>query len=236
MFWDQSLLELFRKGGFAMWPLLACSILGIAIVLERSFYFARLRFAYGRFLAELKGLLQRKKRREAIAFCLKHANPVPHVAADYLKHVEDDAVREEVLKKTGSYALEQIESRLRVLAALTHIAPLLGLLGTVTGLVSAFHQIELRGGQVQPGDLAAGIWEALITTVFGLVIAIPCMAAYHGFEGTADRIARQMQLIISELNAFFGKTSHERFTPPHGGAGFTAEDPEQTETAMRAVE
>jgi biopolymer transport protein ExbB len=152
---------------------------------------------------------------------------VPHIAADYLKHLAHDTLREEVLKTTGSYALEKVESRLRVLAALTHIAPLLGLLGTVTGLVSAFHQIELRGGQVQPGDLAAGIWEALITTVFGLVIAIPCMAAYHGFEGAADRIARQMQLIISELNAFFGQTSRERFT---------TEDPEQTEAAMRAVE
>lgn len=226
MFWDQSLVELFKKGGFAMWPLLACSILGIAIVLERSLYFARLRFVYGRFLVDLKAMLQRGEHRQAITFCLKQANPVPHVAAEYLKHVKHDALREEVLKTVGSYALEKVESRLRVLAALTHIAPLLGLLGTVTGLVSAFHQIELRGGQVQPGDLAAGIWEALITTVFGLVIAIPCMAAYHGFEGMADRIARQMQLVISELNAFFGKTSRERFT---------TEDPEQTETAMRAV-
>lgn len=227
MFWDQSLVELFRKGGFAMWPLLACSIFGIAIVLERSLYFARLRFAYGRFLADLKAMLQRGEQRQAIAFCLKQANPVPHVAADYLKHLAHDALREEALKKTGSYALERVESRLRMLAALTHIAPLLGLLGTVTGLVSAFHQIELRGGQVQPGDLAAGIWEALITTVFGLVIAIPCMAAYHGFEGIADRIARQMQLMISELNVFFGKTSRGRFA---------AEDPEQTDAAMRAVE
>lgn len=183
MLWDQSLLELFRKGGFAMWPLLGCSILGIAIVIERSVYFARLRLPYGRFLRNLKAHLERGQIRQAISFCLTQANPVPHIAAEYLKHLEQDALRGEVLKKTGSYALEKIEARLRILAALTHIAPLLGLLGTVTGLVSAFHRIEVMGGQVQPGDLAAGIWEALVTTVFGLVIAIPCMAAYHGFEG-----------------------------------------------------
>jgi len=226
MFWDQSLLELFRKGGFAMWPLLVCSILGIAIVIERGVYFTRLRLPYARFLADLKARLQRGDTRQAISLCLKHANPVPHVAAEYLKHLKHDALREEVLKKTGSYVLEKIESRLRILAALTHIAPLLGLLGTVMGLVSAFHRIELLGGQVQPGDLAAGIWEALITTVFGLIIAIPCMAAYHGFEGAADRITRQMQLIIAELNAFFGKASHERFT---------TENPEQTEASIQAV-
>lgn len=226
MLWDQSLLELFWKGGFAMWPLLACSMLGIAIVIERGVYFARLRLSYGRFLADLKARLQRGEIRQAIAWCLTQAHPAPHVAAEYLKHLEQDALREEALKKTGSYALEKIESRLRALAALTHIAPLLGLLGTVTGLVSAFHRIEVMGGQVQPGDLAAGIWEALITTVFGLMIAIPCMAAYHGFEGAADRIARQMQLVITELNAFFGKASRGRFT---------ADDPEQTEADMRAV-
>jgi biopolymer transport protein ExbB len=226
MFWDQSLLELFRKGGFAMWPLLVCSILGIAIVIERGVYFARLRLRYGRFLADLKARLQRGEIRQTISFCLTQASPVPHMAAEYLKYLEHDALREEVLKKTGSYALEKIEARLRILAALTHIAPLLGLLGTVMGLVSAFHRIELLGGQVQPGDLAAGIWEALITTVFGLVIAIPCMAAYHGFEGAADRITRQMQLIIAELNAFFGKASRERFA---------AEDTERTETELRAM-
>ena len=100
---------------------------------------------------------------------------------------------------------------MRLLATITHLAPFLGLLGTVTGLVSAFHQIELLGGQVQPSDLAGGIWQALITTVFGLVIAIPCMAAYHGFENEADRISRRMQFLVSELNEFFGKHSKSDF-------------------------
>ena len=226
MLWDQTLVELFRKGGFAMWPLLACSVLGIAIVIERGSYFFRLRLPYAGFLRDLMQRLERGEIRQAIAYCLKLPNPVARIAAEYLRHRRDDKLREEVLRKTGSYAMEGIESRLRVLAVLTHIAPLLGLLGTVTGLVAAFHQIELQGGQVQPGDLAAGIWEALVTTVFGLVIAIPCMAAYHGFEGAADRIARQMQLVITELNAFFGKASRQQFI---------VDDPERTETELRAI-
>jgi biopolymer transport protein ExbB len=226
MFWDQTLIGLFQKGGFAMWPLLVCSIAGFAIIVERALYFLRLRFNYNRFSHELKGLLVKRKIKEALVLCRRHANPVPRIAEQYLKNLNHDNLRSEILKREGSFALEKVETRLRALAAITHISPLLGLLGTVTGLVAAFHRIEVLGGQVQPGDLAAGIWEALVTTVFGLVIAIPCMAAYHSFESAADRIARRMQFIISELDEFFGKAS---------AGDFKTEDVEATDQAMRVM-
>ena len=211
MFWDQTLIQLFQKGGLCMWPLLACSILAIAIMIERSIYFFSLRLNYDEFRTRLKTLLAAQKMKDAFRLCKTHPNPVPKIVAAYLQNLRDYRIRNEVLKREGSLALEKIETRLRALAALTHIAPLLGLLGTVTGLVTAFHQIEILGGQANPGDLAAGIWEALITTVYGLVIAIPCMAAYHGFESEADRIARRMQFITLELDEFFGKNSSGDF-------------------------
>ncbi|MBI3317326.1 MAG: MotA/TolQ/ExbB proton channel family protein [Candidatus Omnitrophica bacterium] len=209
-----------------MWPLLACSVIGVAIIIERALYFWQLRFSYSRFASEIKTLLSRRKIKEALILCRRHSNPVPRIAEFYLKNMDGDSLRNEILKREGSYALEKVETRLRALAAITHLAPLLGLLGTVTGLVAAFHQIEILGGQVQPGDLAAGIWEALITTVFGLMIAIPCMAAYHGFESAADKIARRMQFIISELDEFFGK---------HSAGDFKSEDIEATDQSMRAI-
>lgn len=226
MFWDQSLAELFRKGGFAMWPLLACSVIGFAIIAERGLYFFRLRFNYDRFRRELKQLLGGKKWNEAALLCRKHPHPVPRLVGIYLKNLNRDDLRDEILKREGSVALENMERRLRGLASVAHLAPLLGLLGTVTGLVTAFHQIELLGGTVQPSDLAAGIWEALITTVFGLVIAIPCMAAYHGFESKADRVARAMQFTISELDEFFGRKST---------SDFRAEDAEAVQKILSAV-
>lgn len=224
--WDQSLMQLFLKGGFAMWPLLFCSVVGMAIVLERLVYFQRIRLNYRVFSQKIKALLLGNKFKEAVAECRKNANPVPRIAGEYLRHLNQDALRDEILKREGSLALERVEARLRALAAITHIAPLLGLLGTVTGLVGAFHQIEMLSGQVQPGDLAAGIWEALITTVFGLMIAIPCMAAYHGFESEADKIARRMQFIVSELDEFFGKRSTGRFK---------TEDAESAERDLQAI-
>src|SRR3989338_7304818 len=137
MFWDQTLIGLFQKGGFAMWPLLACSVAGSAIVVERALYFLRLRLDYKTFSEELKGLLLKRKIKEALVLCHQHPNPVPRIAEQYLKNLKHDNLRSKILKREGSFALEKVETRLRGLAAITHIAPLLGLLGTVTGLVAA---------------------------------------------------------------------------------------------------
>ncbi|HDP80540.1 MAG TPA: MotA/TolQ/ExbB proton channel family protein, partial [Spirochaetes bacterium] len=90
---------------------------------------------------------------------------------DYLNR--EERAREEALKRAGSEAIENMERYLRGLSAIAHVAPLLGLLGTVTGIISAFSVISSMGGQVDVSSLAAGIWEALITTVAGLSVAIP---------------------------------------------------------------
>ncbi|MBN1687580.1 MAG: MotA/TolQ/ExbB proton channel family protein [Candidatus Omnitrophica bacterium] len=212
LLWDQSLPELFGKGHFVMWPLLLCSIVGATIIVERLIYFLRLRFDYGQFKSRLESILLKEKDvKKAILLCRKSSHPVPRVAREYLTNLHQDRLREEIVRREGSLALEKLESHLRTLAAITHLAPLLGLLGTVTGLVTAFHQIEQAGGYVQASGLAGGIWEALITTVFGLCIAIPCMAAYHGFESHVDQVARHMQFMVSDLNEFFGKKSAEEF-------------------------
>lgn len=204
MFWDQNLSVLFQRTGFTAWPLLLCSIIGLTIMIERVYFFLHIRLSYEKFIHKLFQLLREHKIKEALIFCRKHPNPVVRIAFLYLKNL-NSVTRDSILSREGSLNMEKVEERLRGLASITHIAPLLGLLGTVTGLVSAFHQIERLGGQVVAQNLASGIWEALLSTVFGLVIAIPCMAAYHGFENQADRIARRMQTVVSELDEFFGK-------------------------------
>ena len=208
LFWDQTLAELFLKGSFVMIPLLICCVLGATIIVERGIYYMRLRFSYEKFSKGLRSMLQKENGfREAIVYSRKKGNPISRLAEMYILHVQNDGLREEILNREGSLALEKMEAHLRTLAAITHLAPLLGLLGTVTGLVTAFHQIEIVGGQVQASQLAGGIWEALITTVFGLVIAIPCMAAYHGYESHVDRVSRRMQFIVTDLDEYFGKTT-----------------------------
>ncbi|MBZ0166260.1 MAG: MotA/TolQ/ExbB proton channel family protein, partial [Candidatus Omnitrophica bacterium] len=150
---------------------------------------------------------------KGIRYCeSQRGNPVPQIAGTYLRNLKN-AQRNSILTREGTNLLERVEARLRGLATITHVAPLLGLLGTVAGLVDAFHEIERSVGQVQPQNLAGGIWEALLSTVFGLIVAIPCMVAYHTYESYADRIARRMQAVVTELDEFFGNPSGQAFRP-----------------------
>lgn len=200
--------DVFLRGGIVMWPLLFCSVLGFAVVLDRLIFFLRLRSTNLRgFEDQLTDDLRRGETESALRLARSSDHPVARVAASYLENLgRPAALRSEIVRREGSLQLERVEKRLRVLAAISHLAPLLGLLGTVLGMVLAFAKIEGLQGAMKPADLAGGIWQALLTTVFGLVVAIPCMAAYHGFEGLADKIARRMQFIVTLLNEALGQS------------------------------
>lgn len=201
-------LDIFLRGGIVMWPLLFCSVLGVAVILDRAVFFLRLRSTNLRRLEDqLTDDLRRGKTESALRLARSSDHPVARVAASYLENLgRPAALRTEIVRREGSLQLERVEKRLRVLAAISHLAPLLGLLGTVLGMVLAFAKIEGLQGAMKPADLAGGIWQALLTTVFGLVVAIPCMAAYHGFEGLADKIARRMQFVVTLLDEALGQS------------------------------
>ena len=201
-------LDIFLRGGIVMWPLLFCSVLGVAVILDRALFFLRLRSTNLRRLEDqLTDDLRRGKTESALRLARSSDHPVARVAASYLENLgRPAALRTEIVRREGSLQLERVEKRLRVLAAISHLAPLLGLLGTVLGMVLAFAKIEGLQGAMKPADLAGGIWQALLTTVFGLVVAIPCMAAYHGFEGLADKIARRMQFVVTLLDEALGQS------------------------------
>lgn len=202
-----SIYDVFLRGGFVMWPLLFCSILGAAVILERGLFFARMGMDTKRFEDGVAAKLRRGDMAGALAMSVASPHPVARVAAVYLRNLLRPAeLRTELVRREGSLQLERVEKRLRVLAAISHLAPLLGLLGTVIGMVVAFATIEGLKQAASPADLAGGIWEALLTTVFGLAVAIPCMAAYHGFEGLADKIARRMQFVVTALDEASGTT------------------------------
>ncbi len=204
--WDHSLADLVLKGGPIMWPLLLCSIVALALILDRAIAHLRMRVDYPKFVRELAARVTGGELDDARELCNSQRGPIAATAGAYLDTVDlDDDARGSVVAREGALALEGAERRLRGLSTIAHLATLLGLLGTVAGLVGAFHQIELAGGQVQPSDLASGIWEALLTTVFGLTIAIPCLAAFHSLESRADQMARRMGFIVSYLDQWLGK-------------------------------
>ena len=194
------LYELFQRGGAVMWPLLACSVLAVAVAVERMIVFWWQYYPYERMTEEFQRVLQNGGVDQARTWLSCVRNPLARIADVYLQHESLPAgQRQELAAREASYRLTMLEKRLHWLSVIGSLAPMLGLLGTVWGLVEAFHQIELLGGQIQPGDLAAGIWKALLTTVFGLVVALPSLAVYHLLEQHVGAIQLQMQWWITSL-------------------------------------
>ena len=214
------MMFLVEKGGWVIWPILAGSVLGVAIILERAVYFVRHRLHGRRFLDELRSRLSRDGAAGTQAWCSQLRAAAGRVAAVYLEHVDHDArLREEAVWREGGMALEGAERRLRALALIAQICPLLGLLGTVLGMIRVFQRVEAASGQVNAAMLAGGIWEALLTTAAGLTVGIACLVAHQLFARLADRTARYMQYTVSALNEHFGFVSVSPQTQPSARIG-----------------
>ncbi|MBU1207467.1 MAG: MotA/TolQ/ExbB proton channel family protein [Proteobacteria bacterium] len=179
------MLNYIEKGGIVMIPILACSLISLTIVLERLYVLLRARRSGHRLWAVIEDLLRGGKWEEALTFSQSQRNAGPlHrvIARSFVNRDMAPEKRKEELLITGAKEMKGLEKHLWFLSLIADIAPLLGLLGTVTGMVKAFMKIEEFGGRVDASLLAGGIWEALITTVAGLSVAIPTMVAYHYLE------------------------------------------------------
>lgn len=194
------MLDFFLKGGLMMWPILLCSIFGLAIIVERFYYLQRIRPPKISLLGRVKGLLKEEKPLEALRLCENLNNPIAHILAVGIqirkRSLED---KERCFKLAGSKLLRAMEKNLRGLAVIANIATLLGLLGTVTGMIQVFMKIESVGGQADVSVLAGGIWEALITTAAGLFVAIPASFFYYYFEGRVDELSSRIKETAEEL-------------------------------------
>jgi len=178
------IVTLINKGGPVMWVLLGYSVVAVAIVLERLVYFSMLpRISAANPLDGRNG--KRVAPETAIAEAVKQAS------GEGIK----DLTR--VASRIGTGQLTRMETGLRTLAWLGNTAPLLGLFGTITGMIKAFQVIEQAGGKVDATILAGGIWEAMVTTGAGLAVAIPVLLLLHFLEGLVDRRAKSMQQVAS---------------------------------------
>jgi biopolymer transport protein ExbB len=216
-------VELFRKGGPVMWPLLACSVLAVALIVERTLVVVWAGTSFRSLLSRLKDLIQAGKIDEAAFAAEKRGKPVGEVARAFLKHWHSPApVREDVVGRVGAQQIEGLERRLNWLATLAQVTPLLGLLGTVLGLMSAFQAIDAKGANVHAADLAVGIWAKLINTAFGLAIAIPCLVVYYWLETRILSIANQMEWMTSHLNEWLAGAKPGSVPSTNGVAGESA--------------
>jgi biopolymer transport protein ExbB len=196
--------SLFQLGGPVMWPLLACSVIGLAVIIDRAWMHFSTRLDFDTYLKNLKSAQSEGRVKSFLEKFAHSQNPVVKLTQVYFAYlIKGEHRRNEALKREGSRLLAAQDRRMRLLATVAHVAPLLGLLGTVLGLVNSFQAIDASGGVAQPAQLASGIWAALLTTVFGLAVGIPCMVAHHYFHSLTEKNARQMKELVSELDEAF---------------------------------
>jgi biopolymer transport protein ExbB len=221
------LWEMFVRGGPVMWPLLTASVLGLALVLERALVFAWWFQLFSPVVRKLRPLVLRRSWKEAEESC-RERGPFTRVALVYLQNRDQPKeVREDILKREGTIVLSHLEKRLRWLAALAQVATLLGLLGTFYFMIYRFRPEATASGSIPQADFYAAIWESFLSTMFGLMIAIPCTVAYQVFEGRLDAVSRDLGVLVSYLDEWRRLADEEPATvqPVNRYSGVLAEKP-----------
>jgi biopolymer transport protein ExbB len=173
------MLELFYKGGPVMYPLLFGSVLMITIILERGYHFIRAK-VNRKFLETITASIEEGDLEKAECIARECRGPVAAIvetAIRFRSYTQD--VVENKISQRGDQELKRLSKNLHLLELIGKIAPMLGLLGTVIGMVEAFREVSAVKNLVDPSLLAGGIWEALITTVAGLFVGIPALVFYH---------------------------------------------------------
>ena len=207
-----TLLELFQMGGILMWPLLLFSIAAVAITIERAIYllYHNLR------LDDLKEKVEKailegdpRKAREYLESQTKRKMGARILLTLINRHELSEHRMEKAVEAEAMKCISSLENGFNFLTTLGSISPLTGFLGTVTGMIGAFRSIA-EATDVNAQIVASGIYEALITTVFGLIIAIIAMSAYSIFSHKVDKFASEVETVCSDLIVMIsesGKTS-----------------------------
>ncbi len=195
--------ELMNTGGVVMWLIFFCSIAAALIVVERLLQYHRAQIDVPEFLQGLFNILKRNNVVEAISICDETPGPVAHVVrAAILRADRDEAALRQAMEEVSLAEIPRLERYLKALATIAHITPLLGLLGTVLGMIGAFQAMQDAGPFVSTSDLAKHIWKALLTTAAGLSVAIPCYAAYNFLVSRVESLTLDMQKAASEIVYF----------------------------------
>jgi biopolymer transport protein ExbB len=207
-------LSLFAKGGAIMWVLLAVGFFGLVIFIERTLYLHRGQIRSTAFISGIKNILAKRRIVEALTVCEETPGPVAAVVKAALLHADDDAdtMRFHV-QEAAVIELPALERRLGAIAAIAQVAPLVGLLGTILGFVTTF--LAFEKDYATASALAKGMWQALLATAGGLMLAIPAHLAYHFLSGRVRAIVRDVEWAGNEIMRYL-LTDYRGAVPTNG--------------------
>lgn len=194
---------LLDAGGPVLIILLIISVIALAIILMKCWQFRRLRLSDREFIRDVQLNWRAGHTNAAMVELYRTPHPAARPMETAIRgiaenRVSHEVVREEVMRE-GTAQLEGLRSHLRSLEVIASISPLLGLLGTVLGMINAFQQMEAAGTQVSPSILSGGVWEALLTTAVGLAIAVPVVVVLNWFERSVDKVRHTMDDAVTRI-------------------------------------
>lgn len=196
-------IDVINKGGPVMVPIILCSIFALAIIMERLIHLYRSKTDTTKFMEDITVALKRNRISEALEICENTHGPTAQILkAGISRHDRSRQEIREAIEDAGLHEVPKLEKNLSALATIAHVSPLLGLLGTVTGMVNTFQIIQQKAQAMYPVDpsvLAKGIWEALITTVAGLIVAIPSFVAYNYLVAKVGNLVVEMEILATDI-------------------------------------
>ncbi len=196
---------IFIKGGWVMYVIVMLSIYVLSIILFKAFQFFSAEVFNTQFIDKVMVYVKRGELSDASQLLAKEKGPIARIMRVSIESVMNREItmksRESEISRVGAGELRYLESHLRGLEMASSIGPLLGLLGTVIGMVKAFAKLSESGSRVDPSMLAGGIWQALIATVGGLCVAVPAMAAYYLLDSLIERVRATMRDVTIQILA-----------------------------------
>ncbi|HEY3330740.1 MAG TPA: MotA/TolQ/ExbB proton channel family protein [Capsulimonadaceae bacterium] len=193
-------IDFLLKGGFVMWPLFACAVIAVAVMIERFIALNKAGSDSDALMTQVRDLLSQSKADEALALCQSNPGPIPQLLATGIRnrHLGADSI-ERLMEELALVETPTLYLRLNWLDTIITIAPLLGLLGTVTGMIRSFHVVASAQALNAPTAITGGVAEALIATATGLAIAIVTLVGYNALTEKVKRVISQMEIRATQL-------------------------------------
>jgi biopolymer transport protein ExbB len=199
------MLDIFLKGGITMPFILLCSIIAAVIIIERLIFFKKIRVDEVKMINRLRVTLEKKHFDEALSICENNPSPITNLMKVGIEHRRyDERVLKDAIMDAANLEVPKLERFLSALGTVAHIAPLLGLLGTVIGNIDAF---DILGKSVSAPSwqvLANGISEALISTAAGIIVSIPALIFYNYLVNKVNHIIIRLENKVNELVLLLG--------------------------------
>ena len=206
-----NVFDYISQGGFVMWIIVGCSFIVTFIFIEKWFLFHREQVNVGELVKGLINVLRRDGYIEAITLCDNTPGPVAHILmAAIQSHKDGETNIKQSIEDAALIEVPRLEKHLNVMATIAYITPLLGLLGTVIGMMRAFKDINMKGGMINASDLSGSIELALITTAAGLCVAIPSYVGYNFLVSRVESFVLEMEKASSEIIYFFNNLKDKK--------------------------